>query len=167
MMPRNTRLTTYAYNKNSKLPPGIAERVSLQTAGAKQANQEAEIEELWFAMRKCYPSEADAVAAVTRNSAVILPQVNSPTKIKGTYALLCKRLGKGGAKDVITKNPGVLCCSPASLEKQSDADIVNAANLIDKLDQYKTPVKFVGGFFFFSIVASIVSRIISVQALPK
>lgn len=61
----------------------------------------------------------------------------------------------------------MLCCSPASLEKQSDADIVNAADLIDKLDQYKTPLKFVGGLFFFSIVASIVYRIITVQALPK
>ena len=154
------------WSKNTNLPPGIAERVSFQTAGNKLAQQEREIEMLWKEFRKCYPSERAAIDAVNKNSAVILPQVNSPTKIKGTYQLLVKRMGKEVASDVITKNPGVLCCSPNSLQSQSDADIINAARFIATLDEYKGPLKTVAGLIWGSIVLSIVYRILTVKYGP-
>ena len=63
---------------------------------------------------------------LSKNTAVILPTLNSPRKIKGTYALLNKRLGKKAAADLLLKNPGVLVCSPEGLEKQSSAERVEA-----------------------------------------
>ena len=72
---------------------------------------------------------------LSKNTAVILPSLNSPRKIKGTYALLNKRLGKKAAADLLLKNPGVLVCSPEGLEKQSDDDILKAADLVESLEK--------------------------------
>merc|ERR1711908_13323 len=112
------------------LPPKIADRVSFATSGIKTANQVEEVEILWKTFRKCYASEALAIEAVTKNAAVLQPQLNSPTKITGTYKLLCSRFGKKGAADIIQRNPGVLVCTPASMAKQSDEDIMNAVELV-------------------------------------
>ena len=65
---------------------------------------------------------------LSKNTAVILPSLNSPRKIKGTYALLNKRLGKKAAADLLLKNPGVLVCSPEGLSKSSDEEIIKAAD---------------------------------------
>ena len=67
------------------LPPAIADRVSFATSGIKQANQVEMVEILWKEFKKCYATEALALEAVTKNAAVLQPQLNSPTKIKGTY----------------------------------------------------------------------------------
>ena len=71
-------------------------------------------EEVFF--KKCYKNEEVEREMLSKNTAVILPQLNSPQKIKGTYALLKKRLGKKVAQEVVTKNPGVLVCSPQGLQ---------------------------------------------------
>ena len=51
------------------------------------------------------PTEEAAEAAVNRNSLVLNPSINSPTKITGTYQLLVERFGDDGATEIITKNP--------------------------------------------------------------
>jgi len=90
-------------------------------------------------------SEEAAAAVLDRNTAVITPQLNSPTKIIGTYALLVERLGEDATLEVITKNPGVLCCTPLSLQSQSNDDIVKAADLVVTLEQNKGAIKaFIG-----------------------
>merc|ERR1719247_1472046 len=106
------------------LPPKIADRVSFATSGVKQANQIQEIEILWKTFKGCYANEKLAIEAVTKNAAVLQPQLNSPTKITGTYKLLVSRFGKAGAADVIQRNPGVLVCTPASMAKQSNEEIL-------------------------------------------
>lgn len=102
------------------LPQKFAERVSFQSSGQRQAGQEEEILILWREFKKCYPSEKVALQMLSKNTAVILPQLNSPRKIKGTYALLQKRLGKAATSELLLKNPGVLVCSPEGLAKLSD-----------------------------------------------
>ena len=135
------------------LPPKIADRVSFATSGIKTANQIEEIEILWKTFKACYKSEALAIEAVSKNAAVLQPQLNSPTKIKGTYKLLCDRFGKNGAADVIQRNPGVLVCTPASMEKQSNEEIMKAVELVEWLDANKGPIKFVSTAIYLSFVA--------------
>ena len=67
------------------LPLKFAERVSFQSSGQRIAGQEDKILTLWKEFKKCYPSEKVAQDMLSKNTAVILPQLNSPTKIKGTY----------------------------------------------------------------------------------
>merc|ERR1719331_56791 len=134
------------------LPPKIADRVSFATSGIKTANQVEEIEILWKTFRKCYASEALAIEAVTKNAAVLQPQLNSPTKITGTYKLLCERFGKKGAADVIQRNPGVLVCTPMSMSKQSNEDIMKAVELVEFLDANKGVIKAVSTAIYLSFV---------------
>lgn len=102
------------------LPQKFAERVSFQSSGQRVAGQEDEILILWREFKKCYPNEKVAQQMLSKNTAVILPQLNSPRKIKGTYTLLKKRLGKAATSELLLKNPGVLVCSPEGLAKQTD-----------------------------------------------
>ena len=146
------------------VPPAIADRISFATSGIKTANQIEEIEILWKTFKQCYANEAAAIEAVSRNSAVLQPQYNSPRKIKGTYALLNKRLGKKAAADLLLKNPGVLVCSPEGLEKQSDDDILKAADLVESLEKNKPLIN--GALFvvLLGVVAAFGYRIATVAS---
>ena len=99
---------------------------------------------------RCYPNEETAIAALDRNTAVIAPQVNSPTKIMGSYALLVERFGEDGVLEIITKNPGILACTPQSLSKQSNDDISNAADLVVTIEENKGALKAFIGVSFIS-----------------
>ena len=68
-------------------------------------------------------------------------QLNSPSKITGTYELLLERFGQEGATEIITKNPGVLVCTPSSLASQSNEDIKKAADMVVTLEENKEPIK--------------------------
>ena len=148
------------------LPQRFAERVSFQSSGQRIAGQEEMILTLWKEFKKCYPSEAVAQRMLSKNTAVILPQLNSPSKIKGTYALLNKRLGKKQAQEVITKNPGVLVCSPEGLAKESDEAIINAANFVESVENNRPLITAASGLFFASIIGSVAYRIGTVGASP-
>jgi len=71
------------------LPPFLASRISFQTGGFKQPNQEEETLILWNTFKQCYATEADAEAAVNKNSMTVNPSMNSPSKISGR--LRCSR----------------------------------------------------------------------------
>lgn len=70
---------------------------------------------LWGALRSCYGAESEAVAAAARNTGTILPYLNSPSNIKGCYAVLVELLGSEQATEVCAKNPGILQCNPRVL----------------------------------------------------
>ena len=70
---------------------------------------------LWGALRACYGTESEAVAAAARNTGTILPYLNSPSNIKGCYAVLVELLGREQAAEVCAKNPGILQCNPRVL----------------------------------------------------
>ena len=69
------------------LPEKFADRVSFQSGGQKKAGQEDEILVLWKEFKRCYKSETVALQMLSKNTAVILPQLNSPRKIKGAPPL--------------------------------------------------------------------------------
>ena len=133
-----------------ELPAGVASRLSFQTGGYKTANQDEEILILWNTFKQCYPSEEAAIAALEKNTAVIAPQINSPTKIMGAYDLLVERFGEGGVVEIITKNPGILACTPESLSTQSNDDITAGAALVVTLEENKGAIKAFIGVSFIS-----------------
>ena len=148
------------------LPVKFAERVSFQSSGQRIAGQEEMILTLWKEFKKCYPSEAVAQQMLSKNTAVILPQLNSPAKIKGTYALLVKRLGKKQAQEIIQKNPGVLVCSPTALAKESDESIIKAANFVESVENNKPLITAASGLVYAAILGSFAYRIGTVGACP-
>ena len=132
----------------------------------RHAHVEDMILTLWKEFKKCYPSEAVAQQMLSKNTAVILPQLNSPAKIKGTYALLVKRLGKKQAQEIIQKNPGVLVCSPTALAKESDESIIKAANFVESVENNKPLITAASGLLYASIIGSFAYRIGTVGACP-
>ncbi|EOD35432.1 hypothetical protein EMIHUDRAFT_98459 [Emiliania huxleyi CCMP1516] len=86
----------------AQLPPGLYNRVSFQSGGMKQAYAEEECLVLWEALKACYPTEADALAAVDKNSMTVNPSMNSPSKITETHALLARLLVLGGLLSVVS-----------------------------------------------------------------
>mmetsp|Transcript_34563 Transcript_34563/g.73784 ORF Transcript_34563/g.73784 Transcript_34563/m.73784 type:complete len:213 (-) Transcript_34563:283-921(-) len=133
--------------------PIMMARWSLSDARGKGLPLPAEVEELlsddtprdqvqimWAAMRGCYATEADAVAAVERNTGTILPYLNSPSNIRGSYAYLTEIFGPAGARVIVTKNPGVLSCDPRALRQTSAEEIEKAANLVDSVENLPIPL---------------------------
>ena len=123
--------------KRGGLPEEVFQLTNFGTGGARDSNTVREIEMNWVAFKTCFANEALAVEAAKKNSAVFSPQFSSPTKIKGTYKLLCKRLGKKATAELLMKNPGVLCNSPAGLAQCTDREILDAAELVASLDANK------------------------------
>jgi hypothetical protein len=148
------------------LPQKFAERVSFQTSGQKQVGQEDDILTLWKEFQKCYPTKQKALDALSKNTAVILPQLNAPSKIKGTFAQLKQRFGQKGAQEIVEKNPGILVCSPQGLLKQSDKQILDAANLVETLDKNKPIIQALAGAVWIGILLAVGTRIGTVGATP-
>lgn len=118
------------------LPAGVREHAIF--------NQAAEAN--WDAIRSCYPSEEAALEAITECTAIILPYgadstvagfyqlglaVDRSDKITGSYEVLQSKLEDDAeVLEIVTKNPGVLGCVPAGLEKASADDIRRGAFLV-------------------------------------
>lgn len=90
---------------------------------------------LWSLLLDVYPSEQAALAAVDRNSAIVLPYLNRPTFITGTWEVLNGFMSAEEALEVVTLNPGILACNPEGLKKSNAADIQRAAKAIDAVEQ--------------------------------
>lgn len=93
-----------------------------------------ETQALWAALRSCFTTEAEAIAAAKRNTGTILPYLNAPSNIYGSFAVLVDLLGKDGARDVCTKNPGILQCNPATLAREKPEAVVRAADTVDFIE---------------------------------
>ena len=52
--------------------------------------------------------------------------------------------------DIITKNPGILVCTPKSLESQSNEDIAKAADLVVAVEENRGAIKAFIGISFLS-----------------
>jgi len=91
-------------------------------------------EALWCALRSCFDSDEEAIAAASRNTGTILPYLNSPSNIYGSYEVLEGMLGRDGAKDVCTKNPGILQCNPRTLARDDASNIARAADVVDAVE---------------------------------
>jgi len=115
-------------SKKLELPPEVDKQVDkLLSADADRQNTKA----LWAALRSCFKTEEDAIAAAARNTGTILPYLNSPSNIYGSFDVLVEMLGKEEAVDVCSKNPGILQCNPRILARESADSIKDAANKVD------------------------------------
>jgi hypothetical protein len=110
--------------KRVKLPAEVDGLLSLDTSREN-------VEALWGALRRCFATEGDAIAAAKRNTGTILPYLNSPSNIAGSYDVLVDMLGTEGARDVCMKNPGILQCNPKILAREDADNIVNTADQVD------------------------------------
>ena len=86
---------------------------------------------LWANLLEVYESEELALEAVRKNSVIVLPFLNKPRHISGSWSVLKEKLGESEARDVIEKNPGVLSCNPLLLREQSKLSVVATARAVD------------------------------------
>ena len=96
-------------------------------------------EMMWSKFRACYATEEEAIAAAKRNTGAILPYLNAPSNIEGCFEYLQEELGTDGAREVISKNPGVLSCSPGALRQTAIEDIQKAADTVDAIESLPIP----------------------------
>jgi hypothetical protein len=97
---------------------------------------------LWETLKKVYPSEEAALIAVQRNSALVLPYLNKPFNIEGSWRVLLDKLSEAEALDVITKNPGVLASNPVGLAGSSPAAIKQAAGVVNMVEAVPVPARY-------------------------
>jgi len=118
------------------LPAGVKE---LLDPGVKPST----VEPLWKEFRKCYPNEGAAIAAAQRNSAVILPFINTPDNIRFCYQVLCDELGFDTQErlDIITKNPGVLGNKPGELARSSQGEVRFSMGIVTFFDGVPKPIR--------------------------
>jgi len=145
-------------NLKNGLPEEVFARTNFATSGARDANTVKEIEMNWAAFKGCFANEKLAIEAAKKNSAVFSPQFSRPSKIKGTYALLVKRLGKATTAELLMKNPGVLCNSVSGLEQCSDKEILDAAETVAFLDANKPLINGIAGVLLAAVVAAAIFR---------
>ena len=148
------------------IPDVVIGKTRLALATKREVGDEDEMRTLWKTFRKCFPNEKMAIEAAEKNTNVFNPQLNSPRKIKGTFALLKKRLGNKGAQELIMKNPGVLICSPESLSKESNESILQSAELIAVLDANKPLIRIIARTTGFLLIGLITYGIASKNAAP-
>jgi hypothetical protein len=135
-----------------RAPPEIYQKLKPTNSGTGRGLASvSEIDAIWSAFESAYGSRDRALEASRRNSQVLLPFINRPSTISGAHAVLVQLFGKAGALDIITKNPGVLACNPASLARASKQDIINAANLVNSIDTMPPNIK--SGIPFLTLLA--------------
>lgn len=115
------------------LPADVEELISEDTS-------KENVEILWAALRSCFDVEEEAIAAAVRSPSTILPYLNAPRNIYGCYDYLVEELGVDVAREVCSKNPGVLACDPRALRKSSGESIVSAANTVDFIENIPIPL---------------------------
>ena len=121
---------------------------------------------MWAALSECYASDAEAIAAAKRYPALVLPYMNSPGNILGSFKVLCELLGRDGAREVCIKNPGVLGNDPVKLSLCSAKDIQDSAAVREWIDT-KLPfgLRFWAGAFAASAVGGIALKLAQAQGL--
>ena len=121
------------------------ELLALNVIPAAVAEAESTAEN-WAALRECFPTEAEALAAVEKNPATLLPygfdSENRAENIRGSYGVLQDVLeSEAEVQEVLVKNPGVLGCIPRQLAKASADDIKRAASVANGFDAVLGPAK--------------------------
>ena len=120
-------------------PAPIALGSSVPDVPFAAAYKPAEIERLWRAVKQCYGGEASARAAVQQNDQILCPLYASPELLTQSKGALVRLMGREDALDVMLKNPMVLTCGAAELEKLSPDEIKSTANVRRVLDKVVTP----------------------------
>lgn len=85
---------------------------------------------------KVYPSEEAVLEAIAKNTAIVLPFLNKPSFISGSWRALTEMMSEEEALDVITRNPGVLASNPVGLSMQNALVIKNVARAVDATENF-------------------------------
>lgn len=111
---------------------------------------------MWATLLECYATEAEAIAAAKRYPSLVLPYMNSPGNIAGSFKVLIEKVGRESAREICVKNPGVLGNDPVKLELCSAKDIEDSADLREWIDT-KLPfgLRFWAGAFAAAAVGGI------------
>ena len=64
----------------------------------------------------------------------MLPYLNKPFHIDGTWRILKQMMSEDEALEVVTKNPGLLTCNPGMLKDQSADTIKRAATVVHTVE---------------------------------
>lgn len=97
---------------------------------------------IWAAFRKVYKTEDDAVAALERNGAVILPFINTPENIRVSWKAIQDKFDPDEAYDIVRRNPGILANKPGDLENSSVGAIRGSMALVTALDGVPEQIRF-------------------------
>jgi hypothetical protein len=93
---------------------------------------------LWAALLEVYASEEAALRAVALNSVVVLPYLNRPWHITGSWEVLLEMMGsEAAAREVIELNPGVLTVNPLLLRSQSKAVVLATARGVSAVQSFQ------------------------------
>ena len=115
---------------------------------------------MWAALRECYATDDDAIAAAKRYPSLVLPYMNSPSNIAGCYSVLVDLLGREGARGVCIQNPAVLGNDPSSLQRCTAKDIQDSADLREFIDlRLPFGLRFWAGAFAAAAVAGIAAAL--------
>ena len=118
------------------LPPAVDALLDGNRDDAELQQSRPGMRLLWAQLLEIFPTEAAASAAVARNSAIVLPYLNRPTHIAGSWAVLQEKFGSDEeALEVVTKNPGLLSCNPRALRDSSADDVRRMAGLVDGVEK--------------------------------
>ena len=111
---------------------------------------------MWAALRSCYATESDAVEAERRSPGIILPYMNRPGNIVGSFAVLVDKLGdEQAARALCQQNPAVLGTSPKGLAECSAADIRSAAAFREAVDRLPLGLRFWASAFAAVVVLGV------------
>ena len=115
---------------------------------------------MWAALRECYATDADAIAAAKRYPSLVLPYMNSPSNIAGCFSVLSDLLGEPAARGVCIQNPAVLRNDPSSLQRCTAKDIQDSAALREFIDlRLLFGLRFWAGAFAAAAVAGIAAAL--------
>ena len=140
----------------SKVPSAVAELID-------PAVEISDVAPLWKQFRSCYPSEQQAVEAARRNTAVILPFINTADNIRFNRMILRDEIGFTDAEvlDIITRNPGILGNQPGQQARASKSEVLFSLQTVGLFDAIPAPVRAViPALTAVSIVAVIAKRLL-------
>ena len=121
----------------------------------------AKVLPLWKELRKCYPSESEAIAAAKKQPLVILPFINTADNIRFNYEVLCSEVGftREERLDIITRNPGVLANKPGELARTSKGEVRFSVDVVTAVDGIPEEVRFaIPTFTAVALVALLAKR---------
>ena len=96
---------------------------------------------IWAAFRKVYRTEDDAVAALERNGAVILPFINTPENIRVSWKAIQDKFDADEAYDIVTKNPGILANKAGDLRSSSAGEIRSSMQFVTAFDDVPKEIR--------------------------
>ncbi|KAL1530372.1 hypothetical protein AB1Y20_001280 [Prymnesium parvum] len=99
---------------------------------------------LWLELLKVFPTEEKALAAVAKNTAIVLPFLIRPNFIAGSWKVLNDMMSKEEALEVVTQNPGVLASNPVGLAMQNAFIVKSAARAVDATEGFLDSIGFTG-----------------------